>query len=559
MSKFDSPVNIFALGGLGEVGKNTYCFETERSLILVDAGVRFPEANLPGVDYVIPDYTYLKNNRNKVKALFITHGHEDHIGGIPFLVRTIHIPVIYAPRLAAALIRHKLEDARIKDNIKIVEYDTNTIVPVGDDFKVSFFRVTHSIPDSYGICIDTKEGRIIETGDFKIDLTPVGPQFELDKLSRFGSEGVDLLMADSTNAEIEGYTPSEKNVRNGVEEVFDKAPGRIIVSTFSSNINRIQQVVEVAVEHNRKICIIGRSMETVVTIARKFGYIKIPDSALISDDMVRNYKANEICILCTGSQGEAMAALSRIAKGDHKNIRIIPGDTIVFSSNPIPGNGALVDKLVNNLVKQGADVKQNSIAFSLHSSGHPSRQELRLMQRLAKPKYFMPVHGEYRMLKLHGDLAIDLGMDKKNVFVCDNGDVLTLKNHEVTRGAKIPAEDVYIDGNFLDGLSNAVIHDREELKNDGMVAVLLTINSRKNQLVMPPVIYARGFNAGLDTHVIRHAQMHAEEAVREILSGKATFGDIKSAIKNTVSHYIYRKTARNPMIIPVIMNVGGNR
>ena len=254
-----------------------------------------------------------------------------------------------------------------------------------------------------------------------------------------------------------------------------------------------------------------------------------------------------------------MAALSRIAKGDHKNIRIIPGDTIVFSSNPIPGNGALVDKLVNNLVKQGADVKQNSIAFSLHSSGHPSRQELRLMQRLAKPKYFMPVHGEYRMLKLHGDLAIDLGMDKKNVFVCDNGDVLTLKNHEVTRGAKIPAEDVYIDGNFLDGLSNAVIHDREELKNDGMVAVLLTINSRKNQLVMPPVIYARGFNAGLDTHVIRHAQMHAEEAIREILSGKATFGDIKSAIKNTVSHYIYRKTARNPMIIPVIMNVGGNR
>lgn len=559
MSKFDSPVNIFALGGLGEVGKNTYCFETERSLILVDAGVRFPEANLPGVDYVIPDYTYLKNNRNKVKALFITHGHEDHIGGIPFLVRTIHIPVIYAPRLAAALIRHKLEDARIKDNIKIVEYDTNTIVPIGDDFKVSFFRVTHSIPDSYGICIDTKEGRIIETGDFKIDLTPVGPQFELDKLSRFGSEGVDLLMADSTNAEIEGYTPSEKNVRNGVEEVFDKAPGRIIVSTFSSNINRIQQVVEVAVEHNRKICIIGRSMETVVTIARKFGYIKIPDSALISDDMVRNYKANEICILCTGSQGEAMAALSRIAKGDHKNIRIIPGDTIVFSSNPIPGNGALVDKLVNNLVKQGADVKQNSIAFSLHSSGHPSRQELRLMQRLAKPKYFMPVHGEYRMLKLHGDLAIDLGMDKKNVFVCDNGDVLTLKNHEVMRGAKIPAEDVYIDGNFLDGLSNAVIHDREELKNDGMVAVLLTINSRKNQLVMPPVIYARGFNAGLDTHVIRHAQMHAEEAIREILSGKATFGDIKSAIKNTVSHYIYRKTARNPMIIPVIMNVGGNR
>lgn len=557
MSRLPSSINIFALGGLGEVGKNTYCFESEHSLILVDAGVRFPEASLPGVDYVIPDYTYLKNNRSKIKALFITHGHEDHIGGIPFLVRSLFIPVIYAPRLAAALIRHKLEDARIKDNIKIVEYDSNTVVPIGNDFKVSFFRVTHSIPDAYGICIDTPEGRIIETGDFKIDLTPVGPQFELDKLARFGTEGVDLLMADSTNAEIEGYTPSEKNVRSGVEEVFDKAIGRIIVSTFSSNINRIQQVVEVAVEHGRKICIIGRSMETVVTIARKYGYIKIPDSALISDDMVRNYRANEICILCTGSQGEAMAALSRIVNGDHKNIHIIPGDTIVFSSNPIPGNGALVDKLVNNLVKQGADVKQNSLAFSLHSSGHPSRQELRLMQRLANPHYFMPVHGEYRMLKLHGDLAIDLGLSKENVFICDNGDMLTLKNHKITRGGHVPAEDVYIDGNFLDGLSTAVIHDREELKNDGLVAVILTINTRKNELMVPPVVYTRGFNATTDTHVVRHAQMHAEEAIREAMSRRASFSDIRTAIKATVSHYIYRKTARSPMIIPIIMNYSG--
>lgn len=557
MPRLPSSINIFALGGLGEVGKNTYCFESEHSLILVDAGVRFPEASLPGVDYVIPDYTYLKNNRSKIKALFITHGHEDHIGGIPFLVRSLFIPVIYAPRLAAALIRHKLEDARIKDNIKIVEYDSNTVVPIGNDFKVSFFRVTHSIPDAYGICIDTPEGRIIETGDFKIDLTPVGPQFELDKLARFGTEGVDLLMADSTNAEIEGYTPSEKNVRSGVEEVFDKAIGRIIVSTFSSNINRIQQVVEVAVEHGRKICIIGRSMETVVTIARKYGYIKIPDSALISDDMVRNYRANEICILCTGSQGEAMAALSRIVNGDHKNIHIIPGDTIVFSSNPIPGNGALVDKLVNNLVKQGADVKQNSLAFSLHSSGHPSRQELRLMQRLANPHYFMPVHGEYRMLKLHGDLAIDLGLPKENVFLCDNGDMLTLKDHKITRGGHVPAEDVYIDGNFLDGLSTAVIHDREELKNDGLVAVILTINTRKNELMVPPVVYTRGFNATTDTHVVRHAQMHAEEAIREAMSRRASFSDIKTAIKATVSHYIYRKTARSPMIIPIIMNYAG--
>jgi ribonuclease J len=554
MPGLDSPINVFALGGLGEVGKNTYCIESDRSIILLDAGVRFPEANLPGVDYVIPDYSYLKNNRNKIKALFITHGHEDHIGGIPFLIRSVYIPVIYAPRLAAALIRHKLEDARIKDQVKIVEYDSNTVVPIGDDFKVSFFRVTHSIPDSFGICVDTKEGRIIDTGDFKIDLTPVGPNFELSKLARLGTEGVDLLLSDSTNAELEGYTPSETNVRAGVQEIFDKAPGRIIVSTFSSNINRIQQVVEVAVEHKRKICILGRSMETVVSIARQYGYIKIPDASIISDEDVRNYKQSDVCILCTGSQGETMAALSRIANGDHKNIRINPGDTIVFSSNPIPGNGALIDRLVNNLVKQGADVKQNSLAFSLHSSGHPSRQELRLMLRLVNPHYFMPAHGEYRMLKLHAQVAEQLGIPSDHIFVCDNGDTVVLKNHQVTRGGKVQAEDVYIDGNDLDGLSSAVIRDREVLKNDGMVAVLVTINSKTNTMVVPPIVYARGFSASQDSHIVRHSQMHAEEAINEIMKQKVTFGEIKATIKTAVGKYIYRKTERNPMIIPVIMN-----
>jgi len=549
----NSPINIFALGGLGEVGKNTYCFESDKSIILIDAGVRFPEANLPGVDYVIPDYTYLKNNRSKVKALFITHGHEDHIGGIPFLVRSIYLPVIYAPRLAAALIRHKLEDARIKENIKIIEYDQDSIVRIGDDFTVTFFRVTHSIPDAFGICVDTKEGRIIETGDFKIDLTPVGPNFELAKLSRLGTEGVDLLMSDSTNAEIEGYTPSETNVRSGVEEVFDKAVGRVIVSTFSSNINRIQQVVEVAVEHGRRICILGRSMENVVSIAREYGYIKIPDASIITDEMVRNYRSSEVCILCTGSQGEAMAALSRIANGTHK-IHIQPGDTIVFSSNPIPGNGALVDRLVNNLVKQGADVKQNSLAFSLHSSGHPSRQELRLMLRLAAPRFFMPVHGEYRMLKLHGEIAESLGMKKDNIFICENGQMISLFNHKITLGGHVPADDVYIDGNDLDGVSSAVIRDREILKSDGMVAVLVSINSKTNKVSVDPIVYARGFSASSDTHLVRHAQMHAQEALNELMRSKATFSEIKATLKTAVGKYLYRKTERNPMIIPVIMN-----
>ena len=550
----DSPISIYALGGLGEVGKNTYCFETDRSIILVDAGVRFPEATLPGVDYVIPDYTYLKNNRNKIKALFITHGHEDHIGGIPFLLRSVHIPIIYAPRLAAALIKHKLEDSRFRDPVNIVEYDADTVVPIADDFVVSFFRVTHSIPDSYGVCIDTSQGRIVETGDFKIDLTPVGPNFQLDKLAKLGSEGVDLLMADSTNAEIEGYTPSETAVRAGVEEVFDQAPGRIIVSTFSSNINRIQQVVEVAINHGRKLCVLGRSMKNVIAIARQYGYIKIPDTSMIEETSLRDYKNTEICIICTGSQGEPMAALSRIVSGDNRNTTIYPGDTVVFSSNPIPGNGALVDRLVNKIVKMGADVKQNSLAFSLHSSGHPSRQELRLLQRLAQPKHFMPVHGEYRMLKLHGEIATELGLDPSKVFVCDNGEILQLYNHKVTRAGNVPAEDIYIDGTDLDGISNLTMSDRATLKSDGMVTVYMTIDPKKSKVLVPPTVYARGFNENATDHVIRHSQIRAQEALTDLMNRHSGFAEIKSTMKMILSKYIERKTGRRPMIIPVIMS-----
>ena len=552
----ESPVNIFALGGLGEVGKNTYCFETDRNLVIVDAGVRFPEANLPGVDYVIPDYTYLKNNLSKIKALIITHGHEDHIGGIPFLLRTVHIPVIYAPRLAAALIRHKLEDARFRDPVNIVEYDHDSEIQIGEDFHISFFRVTHSIPDSFVVVIDTKHGRIIETGDFKIDLTPVGPKFEMDRLAALGAEGVDLLMADSTNAEIEGYTPSETNIRRGVEEVFDKAPARIIVSTFSSNINRIQQVVEVALAHERKICILGRSMKNVIGIARELGYVKIPDASLIPETNLKNYRNAEVCILCTGSQGEPMAALSRIVSGDSRFTQIYPGDTVVFSSNTIPGNGAAVDRLVNTLVKMGADVKQNGLAFSLHSSGHPSRQELRLMQRLACPKYFMPVHGEYRMLKLHGDIGKQLGLPEDHVFICDNGDQIVLEDHKVTRGGRVPANDGYIDGIDLDGVSQVIMNDRQILKNDGMVSVLLTIDPRKNQLIVPPLVYTRGFNNDESSHVVRHAQMRAGDAVNTLLNNHANFSEIKTELKSVLSKYIERRTGRKPMIIPVIMEAG---
>ena len=550
-----SPISIYALGGLGEVGKNTYCIEDEKNIIIIDAGVRFPEADLPGVDYVIPDYTHLKNNSTKIKALFITHGHEDHIGGIPFLIQHVFIPVIYAPRLAAALIKHKLDEMRIKEKVKIVEYTENDFIKIGNSFTVQFFQVTHSIPDSFGICVDTNEGRIVTTGDFKIDLTPVGPDINLGKMARLGCEGVDLLLSDSTNAEIEGYTPSETNVINSINEVFRNAPGRLIVSTFSSNISRIQQIVEASVEHKRKIVIVGRSMENAVETARNFGYIHIPDSSLLKFEDLRYTKPEETLILCTGSQGEPMAALARIANGEHKQLRIIPGDTVVFSSSPIPGNGASIDRVVNTLTRAGANVLTNSVFLSLHSSGHPSKQELRLALKLLKPKYFMPAHGEYRMLKIHTDIAVSLGIPRENTFICGNGDSLLLKNHKIIEGPHIPADDIFIDGNDITGVCRAVINDRKVLYNDGMVSVLLVLDSKNNCLMQDQKLYTRGFvyTYGHD-NMIQQAEQFTKNILSDLMKEKVTFSDIKNMVKNQLTLFFFKKTQRRPMIIPVIMN-----
>lgn len=552
----NNPIKVYALGGLGEVGKNTYCIESENDLIILDAGVKFPEDDLVGVDYVIPNYQHLKDNQSKIRALFITHGHEDHIGGIPFLVKMVKIPVIYAPKLACALIRQKLEDQKIKEKVNLIEYDSDSVIKAGC-FNVSFIRVTHSIPDSFGICVDTPEGRIVDTGDFKIDLTPVGPEMEIHKMARIGEEGVDLLLADSTNAEKEGWTPSEKNVLDSINEIFDKASGRLIISTFSSNISRIQQIVDCTIKHNRKIVIIGRSMVNTVEVSLKFGYIKIPSTMVKDVESLPSLKDSETVILCTGSQGEAMAALSRIANGSYKGLRIIPGDTVVFSSSPIPGNGASISKIVNQLTRQGADVITNSVFADIHSSGHPSRQELRMNLKLYSPKYFMPAHGEYHMLKLHGDIAKSLGMPKDNIFILGNGDTLLLKNHEVIDGERVTAEDVYIDGYDINGVSTAVIRDRKILQDDGMVSVSVCIDSKQSKLMCPPTVMTVGFVSygKYEQHLTRHAAIQVEDALNELFgSKKVTFNDIKNTIRSVVSKYYFRKTQRNPMIIPLVLN-----
>ena len=553
---FNNPVKIYALGGLGEVGKNTYCIENVNDLIILDAGVKFPEDDLVGVDYVIPNYQHLKDNQNKIRALFITHGHEDHIGGIPFLVKSVKIPVIYAPKLACALIKQKLEDQKIKEKVKLVEYDQDSVITAGC-FKVSFIRVTHSIPDSFGICVDTPEGRIVDTGDFKLDLTPVGPDFELHKMSRLGQEGVDLLLADSTNAEKEGWTPSEKNVLDSINEIFDKAPSRLIIPTFSSNISRIQQIVDCTIKHNRKIVIVGRSMINTVDIALRFGYIRIPSAMIRDVDTMGDLKESETVILCTGSQGEPMAALSRIANGSFRGLRILPGDTVVFSSSPIPGNGASISKIVNQLTRQGANVITNSVFVDLHSSGHPSRQELRMNLKLYNPKYFMPAHGEYHMLKLHGDIAKSLGIPSENIFIMGNGDTLLLKDHKIVDGDRVTAEDVFIDGYDVNGVSTAVIRDRKILQDDGMVSVMLVIDSKQSKLMCDPKVTTVGFVSygKYEDHLTRHASMYLQEALNELFhSKKVTFNDIKNTVRSVVSKYFFRKTQRNPMIIPLVMN-----
>lgn len=548
-----SPVSIYALGGLGEVGKNMYCLENDEQIIIIDCGVLFPGLELPGVDYVLPDFTHLKNNRNKVKALFITHGHEDHIGGIPFLIKQINIPVIYAPRLAAALIKHKLEDFRINEKVRIVEYDSDTIVNI-NSFKVTFFRVTHSIPDSFGICVDTSEGRIVTTGDFKIDLTPIGKDIELAKIARLGEEGVDLLLSDSTNAENEGYTPSEKNVLDSINDIFDVTHGRLIVSTFSSNISRIQQICEVASGHNRKIAIIGRSMEKSVEISRAFGYIKIPDDTIIPTEDIKKYKNEDLVIICTGSQGEPMAALSRIANGGHKDVTIVPGDTVVFSSSAIPGNGIMIDKIVNLLTRLGAEVITNSILSDIHSSGHPAKQELRLMLKLMKPKYFMPVHGEYRMLRLHGELATTVGVPANRVFMLDNGDTLVLSKHQIRRDYPLECGEIYIDGKDINGMAPQIINERKALHMDGMMVVALSIDPINNKIINGPEIFCKGIIFQNVDKMVLECKNLINIALVDLLKKKTNFNDLKITIKDVVTDYFFDKTRRKPIIIPVIMS-----
>ncbi len=548
-----SPVLVRALGGLGEVGKNTYCIENDSTTILIDAGVLFADPSLPGINYIIPDYKHLKEAGNKFKAIFITHGHEDHIGGIPFLLQRVHVPVIYAPKLAKALIEHKLAELKNKPKVEIKEFDENSEIII-DDFKFNFFHVTHSIPDSYAIRITTPNGVILHSGDFKVDLTPVDHDIDLTRMSDYGKQGVDLLLADSTNAEKEGYTPSEKSVITSLNEVFRQAEGRIIISTFSSNISRIQQILETAVKYKRKIAIFGRSMESNIQAARQYGYIKIPDASFISNpDLIKKMNPNEVLILCTGSQGEPLAALSRIAFNIHRQIKINFGDTVIFSSSPIPGNTYAINKVINQLTRDGAIVLVNSSTNKLHASGHPCKQELRLIQKIIKPKYFMPVHGEYHMLKLHAQIAIECGMQEDHTFICANGDTVKLENGKCSYGERIYTDVEYLDSVESFGVSTATIKDRSLLSSNGLVSVSSLIEN--NKLAFKPTINTKGFSYFItaDSTYIKDLQDILEKQINDALDKNHTQDEINTLIEVVSSKYFYKITRRNPVVVSQIV------
>lgn len=551
--KNEEVTSIFALGGLGEVGKNMYVIEHKDEIIIIDAGVMFPESELLGIDYVIQDISYLKQNQDKIKALIITHGHEDHIGGITFLIQNVNIPVIYASKIACDLIVKKLDDKNIRYN-NLEEFNQDSVFKF-KYMEVSFVGTTHSIPGSYAVVIKTPNGTIFETGDFKFDLTPIGPMAEIHKMAKLGAEGVKILLADSTNACVSGYSNSESIVDEALNDVFARCTSRIIIATFASNIYRIKHIVETCKKNNRKIITFGRSMENAKEIALKNDLIS-DKTIFIEPNEAKDLKKNEICILCTGSQGEPLAALSRIANGTHKQISLLPDDIVVFSSSPIPGNRASINRIINKLYLKGVRVYTNSELSDIHTSGHAKQEELKWMLRIIKPEYFMPVHGEYRMLKTHGDLGVMCGVKKENVFICKNGDVVELTKDGARLGKRVQAGDVYVDGSRIGNIGSVVIKDRQFMSREGILCVILNINTKTRELLIKPNITTRGFVlVNENTELIKNIEDKVNSIVRSALKNGYSYIDLKNQIIFELSPYINELTGRRPIIIPVIMEV----
>lgn len=554
LGKFQNKVQIIPLGGLGEIGKNMTVFRYGDDMILIDAGLMFPEDDMLGIDLVIPDISYLIENQDKLKGIFLTHGHEDHIGALPYVMKQIDCPV-YGTALTLGILQGRLKENGVSSE------NCRTIKP-GDKitagaFKLDFIRVNHSIPDAVAIAINTPIGTIIHTGDFKIDHTPVDGQVtEFNKFAEYGDRGVLALLADSTNAERPGFTPSERMVGKTFDDEFRYAKNRIIVATFSSNVHRIQQVIDAAMKYDRKVAVIGRSMVNVVSIAKELGYLKAPEGEIIDIDETSNYTPDKVVIITTGSQGEPMSALTRMAMNDHKKVDIMPGDTVIISATPIPGNEKLVSRTIDHLYKLGADViyeKSNGV----HVSGHASQEEIKLVHNLVRPKFFIPVHGEFRHLIKHANIAKSLGMPKENIVIAENGSVIELTKNSIGINGKVQAGKVLVDGLGVGDVGNIVLRDRRQLSQDGIMIVVVTIDKETCHVVSGPDIVSRGFvyvreAEGLMDEARDKVQLALEKCEE---NGISEWSAIKSTVRDSLGRFLYERTRRRPMILPIIMEI----
>jgi ribonuclease J len=554
LGKEPQKVQIIPLGGLGEIGKNMTVIQYEDDILLIDAGLMFPDEDMLGIDLVIPDISYLLENQDKIKGIVLTHGHEDHIGALPFIMKQIDVPV-YGTRLTLGILEGRLKENNVDcGNLHAVMQ--GDIVNIGC-FSVGFIRVNHSIPDAVGLSIKTPIGMIVHTGDFKLDYTPIdGKMTDFKRFSDLGNKGVLLMMADSTNAEKEGHTLSERTVGVAFDKAFHNAKQRIIVATFSSNVHRIQQVIDTACRYKRKVAVLGRSMVNVVNISLELGYIHAPEGTIIDIDEIGNYTGSQVVIITTGSQGEPMSALTRMAMSDHRKVNIVPGDTIIISATPIPGNEKLVSRTVDNLLKLGANVIYGRNE-GIHVSGHASEEELKLMHNLVRPKFFMPVHGEYHHLVKHAKLARDLGMPKENIFIGENGQILEITKEKGALTGKVTAGRVLVDGLGVGDVGNIVLRDRRQLSQDGILIIVLTMNKQTGEVLSGPDIVSRGFVYVRESEALMdEARERVEQALDRCQDNNITeWAAIKSNVRDALGRYLFEKTRRRPMILPIIMEV----
>lgn len=552
----ETPIRIAFLGGINEVGKNMTLYEYNGDMFIVDCGLAFPDSELPGVDLVIPDFSFVEKNKDKIKGIIITHGHEDHIGGLAYLLKTVNMPV-YGTKLTIGLIQGKLKEHNLLSSAKLHEVKPGDTVSLGC-FKVEMIHVNHSIPDAIALAIKCEGGVIVQTGDFKIDSTPIdGGMIDLARFSELGADGVLALLSDSTNAERPGYTESERKVGESFDILFHKAGrNRIIVATFASNIHRVQQIINVAASMGRKVAIIGRSLENVVAISNELGYLNIPENVLINADLINRYPADQMVIITTGSQGEPMSALTRMAFSDHRKVEICPNDYVIISANPIPGNEKTVGNVVNELMKLGANVIYEKM-YDVHVSGHACQEELKLIMGLVKPKYFIPVHGEQKHLRKHALLAQGMGIPADNIFIADNGQVAELTSKSIKAGSPVPAGRVFVDGYGVGDVGSVVLRDRKHLGEDGIIVVTASLDYSTGQLIAGPEVISRGFIYVKEAEeLIEQARNVAEKALENCYYSNITdIGAIKGKLRDAVSHFVYEQTKRSPMILPIIMEV----